>query len=86
MPFGDEPLVDTMSASGWCGSGLMTLLTLRMLESGGRAMTTFRQSKFNAAGPECIAAAWFQGKPPPLDALIIGSIDESASRPDKPKK
>jgi ethanolamine utilization protein EutN len=33
-----------------------------------------------------VAAAWFQGKPPPLDALIIGSIDESASRPDKPKK
>jgi ethanolamine utilization protein EutN len=23
-----------------------------------------------------VAAAWFQGKPPPVDALIIGSIDE----------
>ena len=23
-----------------------------------------------------VAAAWFPGKPPPLDALIIGSIDE----------
>jgi hypothetical protein len=22
-----------------------------------------------------VAAAWFPGKPPPLDALIIGSID-----------
>ena len=33
-----------------------------------------------------VAAAWFQGKPPPVDALIIGSIDESASRPDKAKK
>lgn len=22
-----------------------------------------------------VAAAWFSGKPPPLDALIIGSID-----------
>jgi ethanolamine utilization protein EutN len=25
-----------------------------------------------------VAAAWFPGKPPPLDALIIGSIDEPA--------
>jgi ethanolamine utilization protein EutN len=33
-----------------------------------------------------VAAAWFRGKPPPLDALIIGSIDESASRPEKSKK
>ena len=24
-----------------------------------------------------VAAAWFPGKPPPVDALIIGSIDES---------
>ena len=23
-----------------------------------------------------VAAAWFPGKPPPIDALIIGSIDE----------
>ncbi len=23
-----------------------------------------------------VAAAWFPGKPPPVDALIIGSIDE----------
>jgi len=23
-----------------------------------------------------IAAAWFAGKPPPVDALIIGSIDQ----------
>jgi ethanolamine utilization protein EutN len=23
-----------------------------------------------------VAAAWFPGKPPPLDALIIGSIDQ----------
>jgi ethanolamine utilization protein EutN len=23
-----------------------------------------------------VAAAWFPGKPPPLDALIVGSIDE----------
>jgi ethanolamine utilization protein EutN len=22
-----------------------------------------------------VAAAWFKGKPPPIDALIIGSID-----------
>lgn len=28
-----------------------------------------------------VAAAWFPGKAPPLDALIIGSIDESASKP-----
>jgi ethanolamine utilization protein EutN len=27
-----------------------------------------------------VAAAWFPGKPPPIDALIIGSIDESAAR------
>jgi ethanolamine utilization protein EutN len=25
-----------------------------------------------------VAAAWFPGKPPPVDALIIGSIDEQA--------
>lgn len=24
-----------------------------------------------------VAAAWFPGKPPPVDALVIGSIDES---------
>ena len=27
-----------------------------------------------------VAAAWFPGKPPPVDALIIGSIDEAATR------
>ena len=34
-----------------------------------------------------VAAAWFRGKPPPpIDALIIGSIDEPAqARPAKPK-
>ena len=26
-----------------------------------------------------VAAAWFPGKPPPIDALIIGSIDEAAA-------
>jgi ethanolamine utilization protein EutN len=26
-----------------------------------------------------VAAAWFPGKPPPVDALIIGSIDEPGS-------
>jgi ethanolamine utilization protein EutN len=26
-----------------------------------------------------VAAAWFAGKPPPIDALIIGSIDEPAA-------
>ena len=25
-----------------------------------------------------VAAAWFAGKPPPIDALIVGSIDEPA--------
>ncbi len=25
-----------------------------------------------------VAAAWFPGKPPPVDALIIGSVDEPA--------
>jgi ethanolamine utilization protein EutN len=28
-----------------------------------------------------VAAAWFSGKAPPIDALIIGSIDESATTP-----
>jgi len=28
-----------------------------------------------------VAAAWFPGKPPALDALIIGSIDEPAGSP-----
>ena len=27
-----------------------------------------------------VAAAWFPGKPPPVDALIIGSIDSPPSR------
>jgi ethanolamine utilization protein EutN len=27
-----------------------------------------------------VAAAWYQGKPPPVDALIIGSIDEPAGQ------
>ncbi len=26
-----------------------------------------------------VAAAWFPGKPPPVDALIIGSIDEPSA-------
>jgi ethanolamine utilization protein EutN len=28
-----------------------------------------------------VAAAWFPGRPPPVDALIIGSIDEPAAPP-----
>jgi ethanolamine utilization protein EutN len=28
-----------------------------------------------------VAAAWFAGKAPPIDALIIGSIDDEAARP-----
>lgn len=27
-----------------------------------------------------VAAAWFPGKAPPIDALIVGSIDDSASK------
>ncbi len=27
-----------------------------------------------------VAAGWFKGTPPPIDALIIGSIDESGAR------
>jgi len=27
-----------------------------------------------------VAAAWFPGKPPPVDALIIGSIDEPSQQ------
>jgi ethanolamine utilization protein EutN len=27
-----------------------------------------------------VAAAWFPGKSPPIDALIIGSIDEQATK------
>jgi ethanolamine utilization protein EutN len=30
-----------------------------------------------------VAAAWFAGKPPPVDALIIGSIDPGSPRPPK---
>ena len=38
-----------------------------------------------------VAAAWFSGKPPPVDALIIGSIDpepktqKNPSTPENPK-
>ena len=28
-----------------------------------------------------VAAAWFPGKPPPLDALVIGSIDPTGDEP-----
>ena len=30
-----------------------------------------------------VAAAWFPGKSPPIDALIIGSIDEAATTTKK---
>jgi ethanolamine utilization protein EutN len=33
-----------------------------------------------------VAAAWFAGKPPPVDALIIGSIDEQAGAPPEAGK
>jgi ethanolamine utilization protein EutN len=33
-----------------------------------------------------VAAAWFPGKAPPIDALIIGSIDEDSKKSDKSKK
>jgi ethanolamine utilization protein EutN len=32
-----------------------------------------------------VAAAWFPGKPPPVDALIIGSIDPEPAAPE-PKR
>ena len=31
-----------------------------------------------------VAAAWFPGKPPPVDALIIGSIDPNPEAPVAP--
>jgi ethanolamine utilization protein EutN len=31
-----------------------------------------------------VAAAWFAGKPPPVDALIIGSIDPNPRTPQDP--
>jgi len=32
-----------------------------------------------------VAAAWFAGKPPPVDALIIGSIDPDPENPKAPE-
>jgi ethanolamine utilization protein EutN len=32
-----------------------------------------------------VAAAWFAGKPPPVDALIIGSIDVDPEAPRNPE-
>jgi len=32
-----------------------------------------------------VAAAWFPGKPPPVDALIIGSIDPDPKAPKNPE-
>ena len=32
-----------------------------------------------------VAAAWFTGQPPPVDALIIGSIDPAPRTPQNPK-
>ena len=32
-----------------------------------------------------VAAAWFRGQPPPIDALIVGSVDAPAQdRTDRP--
>lgn len=31
-----------------------------------------------------VAAAWFPGKPPPVDALVIGSIDGTSGDPQTP--
>jgi ethanolamine utilization protein EutN len=33
-----------------------------------------------------VAAAWFPGKPPPVDALIVGSIDPDPKDPKDPKQ
>jgi len=33
-----------------------------------------------------VAAAWFTGKPPPVDALIIGSIDPQPEQPERLKQ
>src|ERR1700732_3586566 len=33
-----------------------------------------------------VASAWFAGKPPPVDALIIGSIDPSPAGPSSNRK
>ncbi|MGE5135509.1 MAG: EutN/CcmL family microcompartment protein [Gemmatimonadota bacterium] len=33
-----------------------------------------------------VAAAWFPGKPPPVDALIIGSIDPPAAPEDRARR
>ena len=33
-----------------------------------------------------VAAAWFPGKAPPIDALIIGSIDEASLAAEKKKQ
>ncbi len=32
-----------------------------------------------------VAASWFPGKAPPIDALIIGSIDDDTQSPGKKK-
>src|ERR1700758_1702954 len=32
-----------------------------------------------------VAAAWFAGKPPPVDALIIGAIDPDPAGPSAPE-
>lgn len=29
-----------------------------------------------------VAAAWFRGSPPPVDALIIGAVDDAPPDPD----
>ena len=33
-----------------------------------------------------VAAAWFPGKPPPIDALIVGSIDPDPKQPKSQAK
>ena len=58
----------------------------RRLPRGGGAGTGQRMIAFDVLGSGVgervlvtqgsVAAAWFAGKPPPVDALIIGSIDQ----------
>jgi ethanolamine utilization protein EutN len=45
----------------------------------------FLEVEAEGSGQGSVAAAWFPGKPPPVDALIIGSIDSEPVQTKAPR-
>jgi ethanolamine utilization protein EutN len=85
----------TVKASVWATRSLEGLPSGALLEvetEGGSRLVAF-DTLGSGIGEEVliaqgsVAAAWFPGTPPPIDALVIGSIDPTpqSPRPRVPK-